>query len=188
MRHPCARTQDRTHSDGFEHGRAQAAAGPTGQDHRATTPRAHGGPASATCPAASYGSRYHGSGADARLLPKLPPSWQTTTVTRRQASPTTTALPQVLPSRLGSGLEMVQPRRERPVEHPLHACYVGLDGSTGKRLGGFYVSAGRGLGERPAAARISSISVTRPSVWSTGLPTALRCETCRTPVRPSLPP
>jgi hypothetical protein len=55
----------------------------------------------------------------------------------------------VLPGRLGSVLEMVQPRDKRPVEHPLHACYVGLDRSTGEGFGGFCVSAGRCRGEYP---------------------------------------
>jgi hypothetical protein len=41
LRHACARTQDRTDSDGFEHGRVQVTAGPTGQDHRAIMPWAH---------------------------------------------------------------------------------------------------------------------------------------------------
>lgn len=56
---------------------------------------------------------------------------------------------QVLAGRLGSVLEMVQPRDKRPVEQPLHACYVGLDGSTGEGFGGFCVSAGRCRGEYP---------------------------------------
>ena len=54
---------------------------------------------------------------------------------RRAGSKLTTAAP-VLLSRLGSVLEMVQPRDQRPVEHPLHACHVGLDGSPGERLRG----------------------------------------------------
>ena len=44
---------------------------------------------------------------------------------------------------------MVQPRDQRPVEHPLHACYVGLDGIPGERLCGRYVGTGRYRGEHP---------------------------------------
>src|SRR5689334_17001317 len=55
----------------------------------------------------------------------------------------------VLPGRLGCVLEMVQPRDQRPVEHSLHACYVGLDGSAGEGFGGLYVDACRCGGEHP---------------------------------------
>lgn len=54
----------------------------------------------------------------------------------------------MLPGGLGCVLEMVQPRDQRPVEHLLHACYVGLDGSAGEGFGGFHVGAGRGGRER----------------------------------------
>src|ERR1700733_4966938 len=54
-----------------------------------------------------------------------------------------------LPGRLSGVLEMVKPRDKRSVEHLLHACHVGLDGSAGEGFGGLYVSAGRRSCEHP---------------------------------------
>ncbi len=61
-----------------------------------------------------------------RKLRRLLPWW------RMHGVPPASIAALVLSGCLGGALVMVQPRDQRPVEHPLHACHVGLDRSTPK--------------------------------------------------------